>query len=573
MSYNPYYIYTQKDVDSFTQNKTINKDVTIRGEQLQSLIGVEKIIGFLTINDSSIESLGDLQEITDSFFISSYNIFSRLKTLGNLKSVGGDLSLRYSNVEDLGELREVGGKLSLRDTKITNLGKLNFVGGDLFLPSRFKDKLDLSAIKILGKVQYWNDNRNKNEVITPKEQLGLISHSYNIPHLSDYDSISFSAFQQASLEQKEFFRLFKRHFINGEFLDIKGNYRYISVLYYDLLDEYSRDKNINKLQKEFTNLGKYYPDITNQKQIVIRELQLHSDYETAWNLINESNYVDYIKIIEFEKKLNRSLLEGELIVRLSGYSYLTSFGQKNIEKIKPFVTRQLEIYEIEKGKKFFEVFIKNGRHPYLLDETKVLSIESYSKFIESVQYGIKIDAKYNFDYYKQFFLFNYDEINYKSSNDKMVSENDPSEILRIVHYAIINQFQYIVKEAENLFRLSIGLPKVGEGWISEMELYYSIKESFVEDEVISQGKPKWLGLQRFDIYLPKYNIAIEYQGKQHFEEVSVFGGKEGLIKVQENDRKKRELCALNNCYLIEVLPDYDIEEVLSQIKSIIQIRG
>ena len=57
------------------------------------------------------------------------------------------------------------------------------------------------------------------------------------------------------------------------------------------------------------------------------------------------------------------------------------------------------------------------------------------------------------------------------------------------------------------------------------------------------------------------------------EEVGLFGGREGFIKTQENDRKKRELCTLNNCYLIEVLPNYNIEEVLSQIKSIIQIRG
>ena len=33
-------------------------------------------------------------------------------------------------------------------------------------------------------------------------------------------------------------------------------------------------------------------------------------------------------------------------------------------------------------------------------------------------------------------------------------------------------------------------------------------------------RPKWLGKQSIDFFLPQYNIAIECQGKQHFG----FGG-------------------------------------------------
>lgn len=82
-----------------------------------------------------------------------------------------------------------------------------------------------------------------------------------------------------------------------------------------------------------------------------------------------------------------------------------------------------------------------------------------------------------------------------------------------------------------------------------------------------------MGLQRFDIYLPLFNIAIEYQGDQHFKEVELFGGKEGLIRTQENDKKKREKCNANNCTLIEVIPTYDFEKVKKTIHDIIENRN
>jgi hypothetical protein len=82
-----------------------------------------------------------------------------------------------------------------------------------------------------------------------------------------------------------------------------------------------------------------------------------------------------------------------------------------------------------------------------------------------------------------------------------------------------------------------------------------------------------LGLQRFDIYLPQFNIAIEYQGDQHFKEIELFGGKDGLIRTQENDKKKREKCDANHCILIEVLPNYDFEEVKKTVYDCIEKRN
>lgn len=48
------------------------------------------------------------------------------------------------------------------------------------------------------------------------------------------------------------------------------------------------------------------------------------------------------------------------------------------------------------------------------------------------------------------------------------------------------------------------------------------------------------------------DFLIEYQGRQHYEPSSKFGGKRGLYQQQFNDNKKRRYCALNNINLIEI---------------------
>lgn len=58
----------------------------------------------------------------------------------------------------------------------------------------------------------------------------------------------------------------------------------------------------------------------------------------------------------------------------------------------------------------------------------------------------------------------------------------------------------------------------------------------------------------FDFYLPKYNILIEYDGKQHFSSTS-WGGEDGLKKRVINDQIKTEYCSSNNITLIRIKYD------------------
>lgn len=70
---------------------------------------------------------------------------------------------------------------------------------------------------------------------------------------------------------------------------------------------------------------------------------------------------------------------------------------------------------------------------------------------------------------------------------------------------------------------------------------------------------------KFDFYLPKYNMCIEYDGKQHYEAVDYFGGEKALLETQKRDKIKNEYCIDNNIRLLRIRYDEDINEVLSSV--------
>ena len=75
-----------------------------------------------------------------------------------------------------------------------------------------------------------------------------------------------------------------------------------------------------------------------------------------------------------------------------------------------------------------------------------------------------------------------------------------------------------------------------------------------------QYKADWLGLQSIDVYVPDKKIAFEYQGVQHYEPVSMFGGDEGLKENQRRDWEKKEKCEANGVTLIEWKYDFPINK-------------
>lgn len=53
-----------------------------------------------------------------------------------------------------------------------------------------------------------------------------------------------------------------------------------------------------------------------------------------------------------------------------------------------------------------------------------------------------------------------------------------------------------------------------------------------------------------DIFVPAYNLAFEYQGRHHYEELKIFGTK--LAQRKKRDQEKREALTAGKITLIEI---------------------
>lgn len=83
----------------------------------------------------------------------------------------------------------------------------------------------------------------------------------------------------------------------------------------------------------------------------------------------------------------------------------------------------------------------------------------------------------------------------------------------------------------------------------------SFEREYKFDDCIN---PLTKAILRFDFYLPNYNLCIEYDGIQHFEETS--WRHEGLKDVQYRDSIKNNYCKEHNIKLIRI-PYWDFDKL------------
>lgn len=194
----------------------------------------------------------------------------------------------------------------------------------------------------------------------------------------------------------------------------------------------------------------------------------------------------------------------------------------------------------------------------------------------------------------QFFLFKfYRDLDWRFPTDLRKVHRPFDEIMDMAHadlkysrdweYAVTHrkrslmtdviisfELNQIVSKATRSFRIEKGLSPVGSKWKSEQYLLDSIKTAFPNEVVIGQGSPSWLEGQRFDVWLPEHSLAIEYNGKQHYEPVELFGGQEGFMATEARDALKRKKCLENNTELLELKEGYKFEDVCIWIEAMMR---
>lgn len=340
---------------------------------------------------------------------------------------------------------------------------------------------------------------------------------------------------EMSREQVAFYNYFKRQINESIKVDIYGNKSYPYLLAYESLNELSnRGKSgISDAVYQLEKLEKFY-DYIDFSWWIGDIYCLQDNFTDALNIytlnprFTQTHAANHI--LNIKNYLNLPVAAPEI---LCTRKKVTKFGLDNFDKMIAFVNQVLVQEATYRGQDLL--------------------------FYISKKY--KAEKKYGFSFFNGY-PGGYNLI--EKLNPRITSVNT------FCYYAIPEFYNYCIdisRNAENLLREDLNLPKVGEGWIAETELYYKIKDHFRAYKVEQHASPAWLGRQHLDVFIPEIGVAIEYHGKQHFEPVAFFGGQEAFEATQKRDKLKKSKCKKNNITLIELTEGYDFLELVESIKE------
>lgn len=115
--------------------------------------------------------------------------------------------------------------------------------------------------------------------------------------------------------------------------------------------------------------------------------------------------------------------------------------------------------------------------------------------------------------------------------------------------------------------ISCGCSRISSGEAYIKDLLCSLGVNYVAEKRFNNCRDVYT--LPFDFYLPDQNVAIEFQGAQHYRPVEWFGGVDGFMKRVSHDEIKQKFCDENNIKLIHISYNDSRDEISEKITSII----
>jgi hypothetical protein len=343
--------------------------------------------------------------------------------------------------------------------------------------------------------------------------------------------------QDMNSAQRLFYKEVKKNLSKGIYINIDGNISYVFAYIVELLTNWE--------QKGFENLGEFLLYLS---ELYFQETKL-SDYCKYWAydcLLGLRKYEEYLEKTEPK----------EIYGTFTHHSNL----RLNIQRHLGLEANPSDL-----------LLMAGGRKTKIIISNQILYKEIVRKVFS--EYG-----NHNGGWFKMFEKWQSNFYSYEHSLFSGVAIwNKPQMDFKTECLYNINEYLKLSKElsktAENQTREILGVPLIGEGWVSETELFKKLEAYFSQTKVIQHGQPVWLGRQHYDIWFPYWKIAIEYHGKQHFEPVEFFGGKDAYLKNIERDDRKIKLSKKNDIKLIVVTENYDLSNIITEIETYIAKRN
>ena len=339
--------------------------------------------------------------------------------------------------------------------------------------------------------------------------------------------------------QLSFYKLVESNLNKGNYIDVDGNISYIFVFVYELLSRWNEDG--------FEHLSEfliYLSEIYKHEEII-------SDYCLIWA------YDCLLGLEKYEEYLDKT--EPKAVVGTNTHG---SNLRLNIQKKLGLSANPIDLLLMFKGRK--TRFITDNQGLYrdcVIDTFSAYAQENMEWFSLLEEWFTQRNAKrlYPSSLFGGVALREKPYLQFKI--ECLYVASDCSDTVK-----------FLSKEAENKARSIAGVPKIGEGWISETALFRKLEAEFSNTKVVQHGRPTWLGRQHFDIWFPNWKIAVEYHGRQHFEPVEFFGGKEVFHETVERDKRKAKLAKRHGVKLLIVTEADNHDDIVQEINNIVKKR-
>jgi hypothetical protein len=394
------------------------------------------------------------------------------------------------------------------------------------------------------------------------------SPTSSVPHFKKY----FSTRSDLDELQATFYEgTFKPAFLRGERVEIDASLSYGYVLMGELVAEHGY-KDLSRLRDAFLRAASFYPETSLANHTTSWAADTHfieGDYQTGFDLLAAQGRIDLQTYIGISDELVDSRVTGRMAWDWTTSARLRPYGVKHKDAVLLQVEHLLDEEHSWFGRSIISELWRTlaiQRKPDEPAPSWVMEIIDGQVSEEEMGWYLHFMELYggrDRESFRGLVAPTSPTIRWPSPDAAGLATYSTYGFDLVVRGYLNNVF----RTAENTVRVSAGLPRIVEGWVSEVELYHQLRDAFPETRVIHQGRPRWLGQQSIDIFLPEWRIAVEYQGEQHQRPVERFGGESAFARQQERDARKHRLCAENDHVLIEVLPDFEIDDAVEQIRA------